>query len=78
MELRSGTVIPSASPTEQDEYFREGVRLLLQRWTALQLAVEHQWGGWKSAEKYRQLEQEIILWFYRKGGMNLETLDFYT
>lgn len=65
MELRSGTVVPPPTPAEQDAWFREGVRLCLGTWTALQLAVENEWGGTRSREKLKQLEGDIVNWFYR-------------
>lgn len=49
--------------------FEEGVSLLFQRWTALQLAVQNQWGGSKSVEKANELILDVIDWFYTSKGM---------
>ncbi|XP_041022290.1 pre-rRNA-processing protein TSR2 homolog [Juglans microcarpa x Juglans regia] len=43
--------------------FREGVYLVLSRWSALQMAVENEWGGRDSHRKADQLASDIISWF---------------
>ena len=75
MELRSGTVVAPPTPAEQDAWFREGVRLCLGTWTALQLAVENEWGGPRSREKLKQLEGDVVNWFYR-GKRKLQSDTF--
>lgn len=40
-----------------------GVHLCFLRWTALQLAVENEWGGRSSNQKALQLENDILTWF---------------
>lgn len=42
------------------QYFREGVGSVLRQWTALELAVYHQWGGAQSADRAQELVEEII------------------
>lgn len=42
------------------QYFKEGVGSVLRQWTALELAVHHQWGGPQSAERADELVAEII------------------
>ncbi|CAI5472710.1 unnamed protein product [Closterium sp. Yama58-4] len=75
MELRSGAVLPGPVPVpitaaEQhaDGWFREGVRLVFARWTALQLAVENQWGGARSAEKAQHMQADLVHFCYSKRG----------
>lgn len=65
MELRSGAVTGQGiMPPAYRPYFEEGARIVFQRWTALNLAVENQWGGPTSAEKAQQIYNECIAWFY--------------
>lgn len=79
MELRSGAVVGAhLLPPQARPAFEEGVRLYFQRWTALTLAVENQWGGASSAEKANWLLQETIQWFYKnKGAQKLGKADVY-
>ncbi|KAL5220123.1 hypothetical protein ABZP36_024836 [Zizania latifolia] len=46
---------------------REGVGLVFGCWTALQMAVENQWGGRDSRAKADQLAASILSWFSSKG-----------
>ena len=49
--------------------FREGIRLILSKWSALQLAVENEWGGRGSGLLAEQLASDILSWFTQsKGG----------
>lgn len=43
--------------------FSEGISLVLSRWTALQMAIENQWGGRDSREKSHDLASSILSWF---------------
>lgn len=43
--------------------FAEGIGLLLIRWTALQAAVENEWGGRDSRRKAELIVSEIFTWF---------------
>lgn len=43
--------------------FREGVRSVLKQWTALELAVYHEWGGQSSAQRAEELRDEIVEMF---------------
>ncbi|BAT84924.1 uncharacterized protein HKW66_Vig0046010 [Vigna angularis] len=43
--------------------FNEGIGLLLFRWSALQTAVENEWGGRESRVKADQLVTDILSWF---------------
>ncbi|XP_050378834.1 pre-rRNA-processing protein TSR2-like [Argentina anserina] len=42
--------------------FQEGVGLVMSRWSALQLAVENEWGGRDSRQKAEQLVSDIVYW----------------
>jgi hypothetical protein len=49
-------------PGEVD-YWKEvelGVRSIFQRWTAIQMAIQHQWGGRNTKEKVEELIQIIL------------------
>ncbi|KAF7805177.1 pre-rRNA-processing protein TSR2-like protein [Senna tora] len=43
--------------------FREGVGLLLYRWSSLRTAVENEWGGRDSHLKAQQLGNHVFSWF---------------
>lgn len=71
MELRSGAKLwneirgqqPKIEDEEQARCFEEGIRLVLARWTALGLAVEHGWGGPESEAKSQSFQHELYRWF---------------
>ena len=48
--------------------FEEGAALIFRRWTALQLGVQNEWGGARSADKANQLLADVIAWFYTTKG----------
>jgi pre-rRNA-processing protein TSR2 len=58
-------------PPEMRSIFEQGVFLLFKRWTALQLAVQNEWGGSRSAEKAQQLLTDVTEWFYTAKGRRL-------
>lgn len=43
--------------------FNEGIGLVLSRWSALQTAVENEWGGRDSKLKAHQLADDVLSWF---------------
>ncbi|KAI3869141.1 hypothetical protein MKX03_035384 [Papaver bracteatum] len=43
--------------------FSEGISLVLSRWTALQMAIQNEWGGRDSRQKSDQLSHDILSWF---------------
>lgn len=43
--------------------FLEGLSIVMKRWTALQLAVEMQWGGHNAAEKAKDFEESLADYF---------------
>ena len=55
-------------PVQHRATFEEGAVLIFARWTALQLGVQNEWGGPKSAEKAQELLQDVIGWFYNTKG----------
>jgi pre-rRNA-processing protein TSR2 len=46
----------------------EGIKLVFGRWTALQMAVENQWGGRESRAKADQFGESIYSWFCNFKG----------
>ena len=48
---------------EADEAFRRGLGSIFRQWTALDLAVSHQWGGPASADKAARLLDEVYQFF---------------
>jgi pre-rRNA-processing protein TSR2 len=69
MNLRNGTTVGAGIlQSSYKPQFEEGVKLLLSKWTALQLAVENRWGGRDSVEKANDAIDEILEWFYRRRG----------
>eukprot|EP01018_Ginkgo_biloba_P039794 Gb_05218 [translate_table: standard] len=53
---------PQALSAEAFGKFEEGVGLVLARWTALQMAVQNEWGGRSSRQKADQLGADIVSW----------------
>ncbi|OWM74273.1 pre-rRNA-processing protein TSR2 homolog [Punica granatum] len=49
----------------------EGIALLLSGWHGLQLAIENQWGGADSVQKYHQLIVDIFSWFSSRSKASL-------
>lgn len=63
-------------PPEHAPAFTEGLRGILARWTALQLAITNEWGGADSVQKGEQMAEELNEWFLkRKGGKYAEDLE---
>ncbi|CAK9318082.1 unnamed protein product [Citrullus colocynthis] len=50
-------------PADAFPLFQEGIGLVLSRWSALQLAVENEWGGRDSRHKVELLCSDIFTWF---------------
>ncbi|CAN6582075.1 unnamed protein product [Malus baccata var. baccata] len=48
---------------DAEAIFREGIGLVLSRWSALQLAVDNEWGGRGSRQKSEQLAADAFSWF---------------
>lgn len=47
---------------------QEGIGLVLTRWTALQMAIENEWGGRDTREKSNQLNVDIFSAFTQSKG----------
>ncbi|KAM7259699.1 hypothetical protein ACFE04_015440 [Oxalis oulophora] len=55
---------------------RDGICLLLSRWNGLQMAVENQWGGHDSLQKYQQFAADIFSWFSQSKALpSIEDLE---
>ena len=61
--MSAGLLPPPTRPL-----FEEGLALVLRRWTALSLAVEHGWGGPQSTAKAEELYANLLEWFYTSKG----------
>ena len=46
----------------------EGIRLVFGRWTALQMAVENQWGGRDSRAKADNFAASVLSWLCNSKG----------
>ncbi|CAN6461288.1 unnamed protein product [Victoria cruziana] len=56
--------------------FAEAVHLVLSRWAALRLAVQNEWGGGNSRQKYDQLIQDLVSWFvYSNAPIYIDELE---
>ncbi|XP_002983095.2 pre-rRNA-processing protein TSR2 homolog [Selaginella moellendorffii] len=54
----------------------EGIRLCFSRWTALQLAVENEWGGRNSVQKSQQLVEDVVSFLTQtKGTLYIDDLE---
>ncbi|KAH9310430.1 hypothetical protein KI387_025465 [Taxus chinensis] len=62
MERNGGGTEAQVLSAEGLRKFEEGVGLVLSRWTALQMAVQNEWGGKSSAVKAHQLSTDIVSW----------------
>ncbi|KAI6692559.1 hypothetical protein NL676_020269 [Syzygium grande] len=50
-------------PEQAAPVFREGVALTLARWSALQMAVDNEWGGRGSRQRADELARDIVAWY---------------
>jgi pre-rRNA-processing protein TSR2 len=63
-------------PDEHAAAFCEGLAGILNRWTALQLAITNEWGGAESVQKGAQMLEELEHWFLkRRAGKYAEDLE---
>ncbi|CAK7327066.1 unnamed protein product [Dovyalis caffra] len=71
---RVSTTFPK--PEVAVSHFQEGIVLLLSRWNALQMAIQNEWGGHDSLQKFHQLVLDILSWFSQsKGTLYIEDLE---
>lgn len=72
MESLNGAVepVPSCSQEDQGRFSppQERISKLLSQWTALQMAVQNEWGGCDSLEKSEQLAHEVLSWLFQSKG----------
>ena len=71
MALRSGRSTSAAVPRlsgRQVEDFGRCVAAIFRRWTALQLAVENEWGGPASKQKAEELKDNVLEWLLEEGA----------
>lgn len=55
-------------PADAFPLFQGGIKCVLSRWSALQLAVENEWGGRDSLRKSELLCSDIFTWFTQNKG----------
>ncbi|KAH9682609.1 pre-rrna-processing protein tsr2 motif protein [Citrus sinensis] len=78
METANGTnrVTRQNVKTETDSRLKEGITLHLSRWNGLQMAVQNQWGGHDSIQKFHQLAADILSWFSQSNApLDVEDLE---
>ena len=61
-------VVPAQLTAEAVNQLREGIDLLLGRWSALQMAIQNEWGGRDTRQKAQQLALDIYHWLIRLAG----------
>lgn len=59
---RSAVLAASRHP-QATEAFKEGLQSVFRQWTALELAIHHEWGGRNSSEKADSLVEDILQQF---------------
>ncbi|XP_022869674.1 pre-rRNA-processing protein TSR2 homolog isoform X2 [Olea europaea var. sylvestris] len=80
MESLNGAVepVPSCSLEKQGRFspLQERISKLLSQWTALQMAVQNEWGGCDSLEKSEQLAYDVLSWLFQsKELLRVEDLE---
>ncbi|CAI9767595.1 unnamed protein product [Fraxinus pennsylvanica] len=83
MESLNGAVepavaaVPSCSLEKQGCFspLQEKISKLLSQWTALQMAVQNEWGGCDSLEKSEQLASDVFSWLFQSKGELLQVED---
>ncbi|KAF3339648.1 pre-rRNA-processing protein TSR2 [Carex littledalei] len=70
-----GGEVPQVLSGQAAAIFAEGISLVLSRWTALQMAVENQWGGRESRGKADQLVASIQEFFGQKEDLYIDELE---
>lgn len=71
-------VVPARLTYEAANQLREGIDLVLGRWTALQMAIHNEWGGRDTRQKAQGFNVDVYHWLSRPSGINLLLLhNFY-
>ncbi|KAI0493058.1 hypothetical protein KFK09_027334 [Dendrobium nobile] len=66
----------SAMSLESMEVLQEGISLVLSQWSALQMAVRHEWGGRDSRRKCDELAGTLLSWFCQsKAPVSIDDLE---
>ncbi|KAI7751220.1 hypothetical protein M8C21_021289 [Ambrosia artemisiifolia] len=58
-------VVPAQLTAEAVNQLREGIDLLLGRWSALQMAIQNEWGGRDTRQKAQQLAVDVYRWLIK-------------
>lgn len=66
-------VVPTQLTGEAVNQLREGIDLLLGRWSALQMAIQNEWGGRDTRQKAQQLGVDVYNWLIRPAGIQCFT-----
>lgn len=62
MQTRSQVAVAARHP-QAESAFKEGMQSVFRQWTALELAVHHQWGGPSTSARVDELVEEIMAMF---------------
>ncbi|XP_076925686.1 uncharacterized protein LOC143588615 [Bidens hawaiensis] len=69
-------VVPGQLTAEAGNELREGIELLLGRWSALQMAIQNEWGGRDTRQKAQQLTLDVYQWLIRPSeGLYVDELE---
>ncbi|KAJ0829056.1 putative pre-rRNA-processing protein TSR2 [Helianthus annuus] len=72
----SATVMPAQLTPEAANQLREGIGLLLGRWSALQMAIQNECGGRDTRQRAQQLTLDIYQWLIRPSeGLYVDELE---
>ncbi|KAL8171150.1 hypothetical protein V2J09_022954 [Rumex salicifolius] len=75
---RNGVVLPwpCSRSSAAEAQLRQGITVLMRRWTGLQMALQNEWGGRDSRQKYDLLIADLLSWLSQsKGPLCLEELE---
>ncbi|KAJ0855596.1 putative pre-rRNA-processing protein TSR2 [Helianthus annuus] len=68
--------MPAQLTPEAAIQLREGIGLLLGRWSALQMAIQNEWGGRDTRQRAQQLTLDIYQWLIRPSeGLYVDELE---
>ncbi|KAJ0705032.1 putative pre-rRNA-processing protein TSR2 [Helianthus annuus] len=61
--------MPAQLTPEAAIQLREGIGLLLGRWSALQMAIQNEWGGRDTPQRAQHLTLDIYQWLITPSGI---------